>query len=128
MALIRLKTSQIAGIRSAIATKRQGNKCPLCERTFGTKVVACLDHDHVTGLVRGVFCKNCNGIEGKLKNLVQRGRGFMSPAAFLTNLITYWEFYSTDRTGLLHPVHLTPSEKVEKRKLKAKKLRAAKRK
>ena len=128
MALIRLKTSQIAGIRSAIMTRRQNNMCPLCERQFGTRVIACLDHDHVTGLVRGVFCKNCNGIEGKIKNLVTRGRGYMSAEKFLDNLVKYWNYYSVDRTGLLHPVHLTPDEKVVKRKLKAKKLRAAKRK
>ena len=128
MALIRLKTAQIAGIRSAIAEKRQSNRCPLCERAFGSRVIACLDHDHVTGLVRGVLCKNCNGVEGKIKSLAVRGRMSLSMTKYLQNVSEYWEFYSTDRTGLLHPVHLTPSEKVEKRKLKAKKLRAAKRK
>lgn len=75
-----------------------------------------------------MFCKNCNGIEGKIKNLVVRGKGYMSAAKYMTNLLTYWEYYSTDRTGLLHPVHLTPAEKVVKRKVRAKKLRAAKRK
>lgn len=128
MALVRLKVGQIPAIRTAIATRRQGNQCPLCKRAFGTRVIACLDHDHVTGLVRGVFCKNCNGIEGKIKNLVVRGRGYMTSVDFLKNLIEYWEYYSMDRTGLLHPVHLTPAEKVVKRKVRAKKLRAAKRK
>ena len=124
MALVRLKTSQIAGIRTAIQTKRQGNKCPLCERAFGFKVVACLDHDHVTGLVRGVFCKNCNGMEGKIKNLATRGRTQLAMSQYLRNIADYWDFYSVDRTGLLHPVHLTTDEKRIKRNTKARKLRA----
>lgn len=73
-----------------------------------------------------MFCKNCNGIEGKIKNLVVRGRGYRTSTDFLKNLLEYWEYYSMDRTGLLHPVHLTPAEKIVKRKVRAKKLRAAK--
>ena len=126
MALIRLKTGQIAGIRSAIAERRQSNRCPLCERAFGTRVIACLDHDHVTGLVRGVFCKNCNGLEGRIKNLVTRGKGYLPASKYLENLVKYWEYYSVDRTGLLHPIHLDEDQKRIKRNTKARKKRAAK--
>lgn len=125
MALIRIKTSQIAAVRSAIATKRQNGRCPLCTRSFGTRVIECLDHDHVTGLIRGVLCKNCNGIEGKIKNLAARGRVGLTSVEYLQKIIDYWTLYETDRTGLLHPLHLTPDEKRIKTNTKARKKRAA---
>ena len=124
MALIRLKTSQVPGIREAIVNRRQSGGCPLCERSFGTRVIACLDHDHVTGLIRGALCKNCNGIEGKIKNLVVRGRAGLSSSQFLSNIAKYWEYYSIDRTGLLHPIHLDEEQKRVKRNTKARKKRA----
>lgn len=124
MALVKIKVAQIAAVRNAIASRRQGNKCPLCERTFGARVISCLDHDHVTGLVRGVLCKNCNGIEGKIKNLAVRGRVGLTSVEYLRNIANYMDHYSIDRTSLLHPLHLTTDEKRVKRNTKARKVRA----
>jgi hypothetical protein len=38
--------------------KAQGNKCAICGKLSKTKL--CVDHDHVTGNVRGLLCRLCN--------------------------------------------------------------------
>ena len=43
--------------------KAQGGKCPGCQRDL-TTVKECVDHDHVTGKVRGLLCNRCNTILG----------------------------------------------------------------
>lgn len=44
-----------------------GGKCEICGTTVeplaigkGTKVAACVDHNHTTGAVRGILCRSCN--------------------------------------------------------------------
>lgn len=47
----------------------QGGACSICERTenqFGKGM--CVDHDHTTGLVRGILCTDCNMGIGNLKD------------------------------------------------------------
>ena len=39
----------------------QGGKCKICGRQFGAGVLQdVIDHDHSTGLIRGLLCHNCN--------------------------------------------------------------------
>lgn len=47
----------------------QNNKCLICGNTFDNKtVVACVDHNHTTGKVRGILCRTCNIGIGNLKD------------------------------------------------------------
>lgn len=40
--------------------EHQGWACPPCGRSFTMKRRPCVDHDHRTGLVRGLLCPGCN--------------------------------------------------------------------
>lgn len=107
---------------------RQGGKCALCQKTLIAELSdACQDHDHSTGLIRGVLCRNCNGIEGKIKNLVVRGRRGLGMAEYLGYLILYWKKYENNPNSLLYPLHKTEDEKRDLRNLRARKKRAASR-
>lgn len=43
--------------------EEQDNKCAICNRDLDT-VKACVDHNHTTGVVRGILCSQCNSILG----------------------------------------------------------------
>ena len=42
----------------------QGRKCAICHRARGLKKKLSTDHDHETGLVRGLLCQGCNKLLG----------------------------------------------------------------
>lgn len=46
----------------------QQHVCPICERTFGGEVIACVDHHHGTGKVRNILCKHCNTAVGMIRD------------------------------------------------------------
>jgi hypothetical protein len=119
----RLKTAELPIVRRGIWKKQEG-RCPLCLEPVPF-TSTCVDHDHTTGQVRGVLCRNCNGIEGKIKNLVNRARRGKPAVEWLGRLILYWVKHTVDQWGLLHPLHLNDDEKRIKRNTKARKRRAA---
>lgn len=121
----RIKTSEVAIVKKRLYD-RQGGICPLCETKMHNLTDACLDHDHDSGLIRGVLCRNCNGIEGKIKNLVTRARRGMEYANYLGKIILYWHQHATDQTGLYHPTHKTDDEKRLLRNKRARVARAKK--
>lgn len=105
----RLKAAELPIVKADILAKQQ-YVCCLCPETL-TVATGCQDHDHRTGLLRGVLCRNCNGIEGKIFNLANRAKRTLTTKDFLGAIILYWIKHEADNTGLYHPLHKTVDEK-----------------
>lgn len=46
----------------------QGNCCAICKEPFLENLWPCVDHDHVSGKVRGILCHMCNLALGNAKD------------------------------------------------------------
>jgi hypothetical protein len=66
--LKRLYGTDIETIEKLISA--QGNKCAICKITFDREKKALkpqIDHDHRTGMIRGILCSGCNVALGHLE-------------------------------------------------------------
>lgn len=117
----KLKSSALKTYRLQLL-EAQGYRCAICQGEC-TEEQAVLDHDHKQGHVRAVLHRGCNAVEGKIVNALRR-YGIKDPYAYLTGMLQYHNTHATNQTGFIHPSHFTPEEKLEKRKVKAKKARA----
>lgn len=115
-----LKTSQIPAER-AKRLQAQSGLCSLCQEV---PAVPCLDHCHKNGHCRGVLCRGCNALLGKLEN--NRGRyGLGSDTKFSRFLSNVAGYLSRYRFGdVLHPTFKTPEQKRVARNAAARKRRA----
>ena len=118
---MKLKVKDIPALRDKIAVSQNGN-CWLCKIDLRC-VTACLDHDHETGLIRGVLCQNCNGIEGKISNLARRAKRQRTKAEFVASVLAYWDCFAEAPRVEIHPTHKTADEKRLRRNKKAKERR-----
>lgn len=48
----------------------QDNKCAICRKEFTSKRKTFIDHNHSTGMVRGLLCPKCNTILGHANDSV----------------------------------------------------------
>lgn len=46
--------------------RHQKGRCGFCDTRVLTMVI---DHDHITGLVRGMLCSSCNSVEANPRSL-----------------------------------------------------------
>lgn len=46
----------------------QNNVCKICKNPEDRRNYLCVDHDHITGKIRGLLCNNCNRALGLLKD------------------------------------------------------------
>jgi hypothetical protein len=117
----KLKSKDVKKTRLALL-ESQGFKCAICQLPCDEEQ-AVLDHCHKGGWIRAVLHRACNAAEGKVMNSLRR-YGIKDPQNFLRELMKYHEVHATNQTGLIHPLHFTPEEKLERSKAKAKKARA----
>lgn len=50
---------------------KQDNKCLICKSSEWGSVKPNIDHDHITGKVRGILCRSCNHGLGQFKDSVE---------------------------------------------------------
>lgn len=120
----RLTLSQLKTWRERTLIE-QGSLCSLCAMPLQTKD-AVADHDHTTGLMRGVIHRACNSLLGVLENnRVRYGmRGEVQFTKFLHGVIPYLARKRPDDTPL-YPSHRTADEKRELRNKRARRARAS---
>ena len=122
--LIQLRSKDISNVRDRLLEYQEG-RCMLCSVKITDKTGVSLDHQHKTkkepigldggGLIRGVLCRNCNVLEGKIWNSMRR---FLQPGnvneriKWLESLITY---YKLPNTNLIHPSESPKEPLVPKR-------------
>lgn len=54
----------------AAMLEKQGGKCAICKTNKFNGRGPVVDHDHVTGRVRGILCVNCNMTLGRIKESI----------------------------------------------------------
>lgn len=118
----KLKQAEVKIVRDALA-KKQGGKCPLCNNSLAKKG-AVLDHCHDKGTVRSALCRNCNGMEGKVKAAAIRAATKEGMLEWLANLAEYWKHHHESPSKYIYPNHLTEDEKRLARNKKAREKRA----
>ncbi len=123
----RIKTKEIPEVKAILLAEQDGF-CGICGHPLWElpEKDACLDHDHQTGAVRGVLCRNCNSIEGRIHHYTRRACRKRTPLAWLKKLVQYLELHSENQTGIIHSSYRTFGEKnllKNKRARKKRKLR-----
>ena len=119
---IKLKGKDVSRTRMKLLEEQQF-KCALCQYPC-TEQQAVLDHDHKGGHIRAVLHRGCNALLGRIENNAPRhGLKLEQLIPFLHGCAQYVENHVENRSGLIHPTHKTPEEKIEARKVRAKRKR-----
>jgi hypothetical protein len=104
-------------LRKKLAAQ-QRNTCPITGQTLGSDIVA--DHDHKTGMIRGVLPRWVNSVLGRLENWANRVGNGTDPVQFLRGCADYIEYHRDHPSGLIYPTHKTPEERKAATALRAK--------
>lgn len=105
----------------------QGGVCPLCGKPvdMSIKGEAVVDHDHVTGLIRGTLHRSCNAAEGKVALAAGRwGAKSMAYDAIIPWLRNLLAYLDKPTTNYVYPSHLTEEEKRVAKNAKERRARA----
>jgi len=123
MAATKLKTTQLAGVLKQLVAK-QGGKCAICKHPFTLRDYAVADHCHTKGFIRGALHNSCNGIEGRIKALAQRGHTGISSEKYVIGLGAYLAAHVVPQYQYIHPSHKSEDDKRLARNKKARLTRA----
>ena len=118
----RMRHADIPLVRAKIA-KKQKHRCPICNRDM-RKLIMTLDHDHVTGYIRGVLCNHCNGNLGKIEGAINRMDVLGIGASIMLERIALWHLSSNLKKKLVHPSAETMVERKDRIKKRASMLKA----
>ena len=119
-----LTQSKIKDLREEIL-KKQNFKCAICGKDIRNDPGISLDHQHRisksqeigedgAGLIRGVLCRDCNVLEGKIFNngiRYKQLRTVQSRLDWLRNLIKYYE---QEKYPYIHPTEKVKPKDVSK--------------
>lgn len=92
----------------------QSGLCAVCRKPIDSSVKGemVVDHDHVTGEIRGILHRSCNSALGKVDHAVRcwgsKGGTYADIKEWLRNMLDY---YDQPGCGMIYPHHLTPEEK-----------------
>lgn len=134
MEQVKIKVSDLPRIRQELLDK-QGHKCPITGRNLIgiSSINLCVDHDHMTGVIRGVLPRGINGLEGKVLSLLGRFGGYVQKdtagmTKCLRGLADYLDLHKVPQTNYIHHTHKTSLEKRAARNSLARKRYAASKK
>jgi hypothetical protein len=122
MVVRQIASNQLESVRKQLLV-RQKNRCAVCGHGFTKADGPVVDHDHETGVIRGVLHRSCNMAEGKVKVKANRGHKGVSAYTLLIGLGKYLDHHSVPRVQLIHPEHMTEAKKRTHRNQRAKILR-----
>lgn len=120
----RLTATSLPKYRASKLAEQNG-ACALCgERVDPGEAVA--DHDHTTGVIRGVLHRGCNAMLGHIENNRARHmlRSLPRFSKFMAATVEYLYRKRPDDTPL-YPSHRSTDEKRELRNKRARRARAA---
>lgn len=126
MATRRITRGQLRSVGLKLLAE-QGGVCPICQLPIDTSKTGemVVDHDHVTGLIRGALHRSCNSGIGKADNAI--GRWVckkMDYAMIVPALKRLVEYYEKEPTSLIYHSHRDESDKREIRAARERKRRA----
>ena len=125
-----ITAGELPGIRNALL-KKQGFRCAICGKDLSNEPTSNqhVDHQHLhksdelgfegNGLIRGVLCRDCNALEGKIWNNLHRfgksdkSNPVNSRVLWLSNLLEYYKNAHYFEEPILHPKERRP-EKLQK--------------
>jgi hypothetical protein len=83
--------------------ERQGGECAVCQQTLS--IERChVDHDHETGMVRGILCFSCNGGLGQFRDdpaVLRRAAVYLEKARRKADGVWLQELLDRDQTSPL---------------------------
>lgn len=111
----KLTRSQLNTLKLQLMEKAK--VCPLTLKPFSEMSTSdvVVDHDHITGQIRGVLSRGANGMEGKVANAVGRWGGTgMDYAKIIPMLERLVEYLKREPLPYIYPTHLSEAEKKQK--------------